>query len=60
MTVELAHEKKEGKPISSRAKIARRVGSIRVTYGLVIAVACWFALTLFLYILRTVGFIDGR
>lgn len=60
MTIQLTQEKEERKPLLTPAKIVRRVGSMRVSYGLMIAVVRWFALALAIYILRTVGFIDGR
>jgi len=61
VTVELKKEKENReKPITTPAKIVRRVGSMRVSYGLVIAVVCWFAFALVIYVVRVLGFLDGR
>jgi len=61
LTVELTQEMAEQKkPLTTPATIVRRVGSMRVNYGLVIAVVCWFAFALVIYALRVLGFIDGR
>lgn len=42
------------------ATIARRIGSIRMSYRLVIEVVSWLALVLFIHLLQVVGIIEGR
>ena len=41
-------------------RIAKRLATVRVSYTLLIALAGWFGLILFLYFMRLLGFMDGR
>ena len=61
MTVQLADEKLALKKARSTpvAKL-QRLGSMRVSYGVVLALACWFVLLAFIYALRALGILDGR
>jgi hypothetical protein len=60
-TVQLIQEKEEQKKsFLTPAEIGRRIGSIRVSYTLMIALICWFLLALLFYVLQVVGAIAGR
>ena len=61
MTVQLMQEKDDQKKSRiTPATIARRIGSIRMSYRLVIEVVSWLALVLFIHLLQVVGIIEGR
>ena len=61
MTVQLADEKLSLKKTrSTHVAILQRLGSMRVSYGVVLALACWFVLLAFIYALRAFGILDGR
>ncbi len=61
MTVQLADEKLALKKArSTPVAILQRLGSMRMSYGFVLALACWFVLLAFIYALRALGILDGR
>ena len=58
MTTQLTKENKARN--SYGTPISRRLGSLRVRYGLVIGMVGWLMLLLVIYALRITGFLGGR
>jgi hypothetical protein len=61
MTVQLADEKVALKKArSTPVAILQRLGSMRMSYGLVLALACWFVFIAIIYALRVLRILDAR